>query len=299
MKFKFKKVLYLLILLMPMQLSAIGETLKVEKMCNPICIANKVSQPVNLSFITQGNWKLLAESVDSQIVNQDNPAFSLPITRLELAELNGLPISNFGTGKVLEVKNGGTLGVNNLNLALNVLSSDSDRPGNYTACIKFTLLDQNSTATERIYNLRFVKNEISSIDFPNRMVRLSLNKDKILQKNSSQNLPFPFGVYVKSNKDWKLYIRRIGSSQEKELNYFVKVIGGDQDINCNITNEYVSITENPILLASGKATINDMMNCLDRKLINIDYMVKGPENKFISAGVKTEDFEYRLETENR
>lgn len=202
-------------------------------------------------------------------------------------------------GRILEVRNGATLGSNNVNLALNVISFDSDRPGNYTTTVKFTLINQNSNVTEDIYNLRFIKNEIASIDFPNRVVKLTLNKDKILQKNSSQNLPSPVGLYVKSNKDWKLYIRKLPDNQNKELSYFIRVLGGDQSISCNASNDYTLLTENPMLIASGKATINEMMNCLDRKLINIDYMVKGPEDKFISAGAKTEEFEYRLETEGQ
>lgn len=182
---------------------------------------------------------------------------------------------------------------------MNTISFDSDRPGNYAVALKFTLINQNSTITEGVYNFRFLKNEIASIEFPNRMVRLSLNKDKILQKSSSQTLPSPVGIYISSNKDWKLYIRRLPNSQDKELNYFVKVLGGDQSINCNAIDEYIPLVDAPILLATGKATINEMMNCLDRKLINIDYMIKGPDNKFISAGTRTEEFEYRLETEGQ
>lgn len=59
MEFKFKTLLYLLIILLSVQLSASAGMLKVEKISNPITIANRVSQPISLSFVTEGNWKLL------------------------------------------------------------------------------------------------------------------------------------------------------------------------------------------------------------------------------------------------
>lgn len=299
MKFKFKNILYIsIMIILPIQPQAIGGNLKVERICTPINIANKISQPVNVTFMANGSWRLLIETVDSQIINQDNPAYSIPLSRLELADISSMPVSNFAPGRMLEIKRGDTIGLNSVNVNFNVMTFDSDRPGNYSACLKFMLISGNTTSAEEIYNFRFQKNEIATIEFPNRVTRLSLDKDKILAKNSMQNLPYPLSVYIKSNKNWKLYIRKFPDSQDKELNYFVKVLGGDQTINCNNSNGYVQITENPLLLATGKATINDVMNCLDRKLINIDYMIKGPENKFISAGEKTEEFEYRLETED-
>lgn len=273
-------------------------TLRVEKFSMPIKLANKISQPINLSFMATGNWKLIVQSLDNRITNQDYPNCALPITRLELAQMSGTPITNFDTGKTIEIKSGDLLGVNNLNLALNTITYDSDRPGNYVADIKFTLIDKNSIVAEDIYSLRFMKDEITKMDFSNRITHLKIDRDKILQKNSTQNLPTPLGLYISSNKDWKLYIRKLSNSSDKKLSYFVKVLGGDQSINYNQTPQYIPMTNNPILLASGKATINNVMNCLDKKLINIDYMIKGPENEFIPAGSRSEEFEYRLETEH-
>lgn len=284
--------------LLSAQLAAQATSLRVDRFSMPIILANKISQPLSLSFTAEGNWKLLVEVMDSQIRNQDNPSYSIPTTRLELAQLGGTPISNFDTGKVIEVKSGDINGTNNLNLALNMINFDSDRPGNYVVDVKFTLVSQNNTVAEDIYSFRFTKDEICSIDFSNRVTRLALEKDKILQKNSIQNLSTPLGLYVTSNKDWKLFLRRIPNSKDTTLTYFFKVLGGDQSVNCNMTNEYIHLTETPILIASGKCTINDVMNCLDKKLINIDYQIKGPEDKFIPAGSRSEEFEYSLETDD-
>jgi len=295
----YKRILYLIFgLILSFSTSADAISLKVEKFSSPIKLANKVSQPINLSFTAEGNWKLLVEALDSQVRNQDNPNYSIPITRLELAALGGNPIAYFDAGKVIEIKSGGSVGINNINLALNVISHDCDRPGNYVADVKFTIIGQNAATSEDIYSFRFRQEEIASIVFSNRVLNLSIDKSKILQKGSKQNLPMPLGMYISSNKNWKLYVRKIPDSKNTELSYSVKVLGGDQAINFNTTNEYIPMNENPILLASGKSTINDTMNCLDKKLINIDYQVKGPDDKFISSGSKSEDFEYRLETED-
>lgn len=59
MKFKFKKVLHLLIIVLLMQLQAMGGTIQVQNIGAPISISNRISQPINLSFATDGNWKLL------------------------------------------------------------------------------------------------------------------------------------------------------------------------------------------------------------------------------------------------
>lgn len=302
MKFIFKKLLLFYVFGIILTSSVNASTLKIEKFVQPIKLANKISQPISLSFVADGNWRLLVEAMESRINNQDNPNYSLPVSRMELTELNGTPISNFGVGKVIEINNRGLIGVNggvnNLNFAINTNCFDSDRPGNYSTDIKFTLIDNSSNISEDFYNLRFTKDEISSIDFSNKFLKLSMDKNRILQKNCSQNLPTPLSLYVSSNKNWKLYINKPSSSKDKELTYFVRVLGGDSAINCNLTVDYIQLSEKSVLLASGKATINEVMNNLDKKTINIDYLIKGPENKFISAGSRSEEFEYRLETED-
>ena len=298
MKLLSKNLLYMLfVFVFLIQIPARAVSLRVEKFSMPINFSNKISQPLNLAFSAEGNWRLLVEVMDSQIRNQDNLSYSIPVTRLELAQLGGTPISNFDVGKVIEIKSGDIVGAN-LNLALNMINFDCDRPGNYVADVKFTLVGQDSSIAEDIYSFRFTKDEICSIDFSNRVTRLSLEKDKILQKGSTQNLSSPLGLYISSNKDWKLFVRRISGTKDTTLDYFFKVLGGDQSINCNMTNEYIHMTEDPILVATGKSTINDSMNCLEKKLINIDYQIKGPQDKFIPAGSRSEEFEYSLETED-
>lgn len=294
-----KRISYIaIVLIFLLQIEAQATSLRVEKFSMPIKLANKISQPLSLSFSADGNWRLLAQVLDSRITNQDNPSYSIPITRLELAQLGGTPISNFDTGKIIEIKSGDVNGTNNMNLALNMINFDSDRPGNYVADVKFTLIGEDSTVAEDIYSFRFTKDEIASIDFSNRVTRLSFDKDKMLQKGSTQNLLSPVGVYVSCNKDWKLFARRISGTKDTTLDYFIKVLGGDQSVNCNVTSEYIHMTESPVLVATGKCTINDSMNCLDKKLINIDYQVKGPADKFIPAGSRSEEFEYSLETQD-
>lgn len=279
-------------------LIASASTIKVEKFSMPVKIPNKISQQIFINFSPEGNWKILVESLESQINNIDNPSHNLPISRLELAEMNGTPITRFDVGKVCELKSGSASGMNNLNLALNAVNFDSDPPGNYIADIKFTLLNDNSVVAEDVFCFRFLQDTIASIDFSRRAVNLKLDKDKILRKNSSQSLPMPVGVYVSSNKNWKLYVRDTATSQNQNLKYFVKVLSAfDSSITCNQSNDYIPLQNIPILLASGKSTINNMSNSLEKKLINIDYMVKGPEDKFIPAGSTSEEFEYRLETE--
>lgn len=303
MKSKCKTVLYLILCFtLCIHLPVHAGALQVSKFSNPIKVMNKISQPINLSFISDGNWRVLVEPLDTQIRNLDNPNYTIPITRMELAEMNGMPISNFNVGRALEIKSGNYTGMSNLNLALNIIHSDADYPGNYVTDVKFTLMNNNNIVGEDIYTLRFTQDEIASIDFSRRMLNLKMDKDKVLQKNSSQNLAYPFSLYIASNKNWKLYVRPLSSSNnntDKKLKYFVKVLGsGDNTVTCNQTSEYFPLQQDiPVLIASGKATINQNTSSLDKKIINVDYMVRGPENTFIPAGSKTEEFEYRLETE--
>lgn len=293
----YKKILYFVIInfiLLTMPVRA--GPLRVTNFSSPTVFANRISQPINIIFSSEGNWKLLVQPIENRIFNQNNN-YSLPISRLELAELGGNPIVNFDVGKIIELKSGTSCGINNLNLALNLTTFDNDRPGYYLTDIKFTLIDKNSIVAEDIYNLGFMKKEISSIEFANRITNISIDKDKVLQKNFTQHISNPIGLYVSSNKDWKLYVRKM-YGKTNTYSYLVKVLGADPAIKCNSCGDYVLLNDNPVLLASGKATINDTMNKLDKMFINIDYLIKGPEDKIVPAGSCTEEFEYKLETEN-
>lgn len=293
----YKKILYfILINVIVFSMPAQAGSIRVTNFSSPTVFANRISQPINIIFSSTGNWKLLVQAAESKIFNQ-NSAYTLPITRLELAELGGNPIVNFDMGKIIELRSGNSCGMNNLNLALNLTTFDNDRPGYYYTDIKFTLIDKNSMVTEDVYNLGFMKNEISSIEFTNRMTNVSIDRDKVLQTNFTQRLANPVGLYVSSNKDWKLYVKKM-YGKTNNYNYFVRVLGADPAIKCNCAADYSVLNDNPILLASGKATINDTMNKLDKRFINIDFLIKGPENKIIPAGSCTEEFEYKLETEN-
>ena len=300
MKTIFKNTFYVLsVLMLYTQVVAQADTLQIEKFSTPIKMANRISQPINVTFASSGRWKLLVETMDPLVRNQENPNYSIPITRVELAELGGRVISNLDVGKILEVKTGIIPGVNSVNIALNALTSEADRAGNYVADLKFTLINlDNNTTTEGIYNFRFVEDEIAKIDFSTNVVNLKLDKEKILTKGASQNLLSPVGLYVTSNKDWKLYVRNLSSIKDTNLTYFYRVLGGDSSVNCNLTNDYVLLSDIPVLIASGKSTIDAGMNCLTKKMVNIDYKIKGPEGQFIKAGTKTTQLEYRLETEN-
>lgn len=297
MKFALK-ILVLFIFIFILQVRAIAGSLTVQNFSSPIKIANKISQSVNINFVSDGVWKLLVESLDNRAVNQDYPQYSIPINRIELAEVGGNPIANFDSGRIIEIKNGQNIGTTNFNLALNAALVDSDRPGNYVADVKFTLFNQNAIVAEEIFCFRFRQEEISSIEFSQNVISHTLDKEKSLEKNCSQNIPTPLGLYISSNKDWKLYVRKISDSNDNNLKYYFKVIGGDSTISLNKSSEYVFLNYNPILVASGKSTINTAMNCLDKKLITMGYMIKGPEQDFIPVGSYSDDIEYRLETED-
>ena len=299
MKPSYKLLIFFIAMLFSTNITFASGNLQIQKFSTPIKIPNKISQPINVTFATDGNWKLFAEPLDPQIRNIDNPNYTLPITRLEVSQIGGAPISHFDMGKSYEIKNGISAGVENLNLALNVINYDADYPGSYVTDIKFTLMNNDSVVSEEIYTLRFNQETISSIDFSNRNINLKLEKEKILQKNSSQNLLTPFGVYVASNKNWKLFLKGTPTDANKNLRYFVKTVNGsDGSVECLQSNEYIQMTPNQILLAKGKSTINQNTNSLDKKIVNIDYLVKGPEDNFIPAGTTTEQFEYILETED-
>ena len=298
MKNKYLSISLLLFVLYITYLPASASAIRIDTLSMPIKTSNRLLQPINIAISADGTWKLFVEALNNQIINQDHPNYFIPLSRVELSELNGSPIAQFNTGKVIEVFAPSPTAINNMNLSLNLLSSDCDRAGDYSLDIKFTLVDGNSNTSDYVYTFRFNNEEISSIDFTEKAVNLSLDRNKILAKNASQNLNTPLGIYVSSNKDWKLFVRKASSNDEANIKTFVKTLGGDSSISCNTTNEYISINGNPILLASGKATINNYSNLLDKKLINIDYMVRGPKDKFIPAGSYNEELEYLLQTED-
>jgi hypothetical protein len=296
---KLSKLLLLLSVIFISAQLADASNLQIEKISQPIKIPNKISQPITISFAANGHWRLLAEPLDSLIRNVNNPNFTLPVTRLEVAQMGGIPLAHLDTGRACEVLSGNDVGLKNLNLALNVINFDTDYPGSYISDIKFTVVNDDSTVAEDIYTLRFNQDTIATIDFSNRNPFLQLSKENILKKNGTQSLETPFSVYICSNKDWKLYLKGVPTDTNKDIRYFFKVMGAsDNTITTNQTAEFIPMQDNQIFVASGKSTINTATNTLDKKAININYQVKGPEDRFIPAGTKTEEFEYRLETED-
>lgn len=279
-------------------LPASAGAIKVQTFGSPINLINKISQPVNISILNSSTWKILIQALEPSILNQNNPNYSIPLTRLELAELGGNPISAFSNGKVIELASSAMNNINNLNLAFNLLTFENDRPGIYDIDVRFSLVDENRQVTEDVCCLRFIKEEISKIEFSKKIVNLEIDKDKSLQKNFVQNLPTPLCLYVSSNKNWKLYVRKIPDNNPEKINVSFRVVGADKAVNYNRA-EYVELADNNlVLVASGKATFNDVANILDKKIINIDYIVKGPENQIMKAGSRLKEFEYRLETED-
>lgn len=299
MNFLYKSILYLIfVVILFFQQNAYAGSIKIDRFASSIVLTNKILQPINISIISPCKWKVLVQALDSRIVNQDNPSYSIPITRIELAETSGAPVSNLGCGKIVEINSGLNQGMSNLNLALATLFFENDRPGNYSTDIRFTLVDENNVQTDDIYNLRFKINEVSKVNFLRKVSTIQLSKENTLKFDSQQNMETPLGVYVSSNKNWKLYINKIAGAKESPLRYSVKVLGGDSSVNCNTSGEYIPLNQNRILIASGKATFNDAMKCLDKKLINIDYLITSPKSEFLEPGLYSTDFEYRLETED-
>lgn len=293
---KISMILSIILLFLPIANAA---NIKVAKFSMPVKLSNKISQPVFVNFSSGGNWRIIAEALDSQIRNTDNPNYNLPINRLEIAELNGTPITNFDVGKSCELRSATVANTNNLNLALNAVSFEGDYPGNYVADVKFTLLENNSVMAEDIYTFRFVQDAIAAIDFPRRNLLITMNCEDIANKNNSQSFEIPSEVYVSSNKNWKLYVSSPSNHENSQLQYFIKILNSsDQSIEYKQKNEYIPLKKDPVLLASGNLTVNKMANNLEKKLINVDYMVKGPEDDYIPAGSFVEEIEYKLEMED-
>src|SRR5574344_1628553 len=270
--------------------------LKINSFSQPIKTNNKISQQLNINLSASNNYKLYAQALDNKIYCQNKDNYSIPIERLEILDSRGLPISNFILGKNIQIPQQNSN--DNIILNLNLSTFDNDRVGFYSTDIKFTLIDSNNTMSEAVYNFRFNKEEISSIEFSEPTINLKLDKDMILKKKAEQHLLNPLVVYIKSNKNWKLYIRKIPNT-EKKLTYYIKPIFADTSVKLHQSSEYIPLKDSEsILIASGKATFNDTLKTLDKRIINTDYLVKGPNDKYIEAGKKFENFQYILETED-
>lgn len=125
-----------------------------------------------------------------------------------------------------------------------------------------------------------------------------MDKENILQKNTQQNLKMPLILYITSNKDWKLYVKRNTNDINANLKItpYIKIISADKTINPNLSTNFTILNSDEMLVASGKATFNDLIKKLDKQFINLDYLIKGPKDTFLKSGSKLEEFEYRLET---
>lgn len=277
-----------------------ANNLHFEKVSQSQKFGNKIMQQVNLSFYSNSPWKLYAQVLDLNIQNQTDPNYFIPLSRFEISNLGQMPFSNFENSKQVEIKSSeNSFGMNNLNFNFAINVQDIDRPGFYTCDIKFTLVDNNQNIiAQNIYNYNFEIDEIAKIEFSNSLINLKVDKENILQKNTQQNLKMPLTLYITSNKDWKLYVKRNNNDINNNLKItpYIKIISADKTINPNLSTNFTILNTDEMLVASGKATFNDLIKKLDKQFINLDYLIKGPKDTFLKSGSKLEEFEYRLET---
>src|SRR5574344_2590994 len=238
--------------------------------------SERITIPVNISLLAQGNWILQILPLEQYIFNQNG--YRMPITNFSLFVLGKSQETIFSQNTPIQILSSQVYGMNNINLMFSLKPQENYRAGNYSTDIKITLIDSNHVVTEKVFNLKFSIPEKSYISFSNQTLRLSMEKSKILQKKSEQHLVSPLVVYVKSNSNWKLYIKKTGNTENSKLKFQIKPLSADEGIVL-YKNDYVQMTDtNTELLASGKATFNDLNQSLDTKSINIDYKINGPEN---------------------
>ncbi|MCI1272904.1 MAG: hypothetical protein LKG27_00520 [Clostridiaceae bacterium] len=296
---KLKKFIYILII----YFLAIGQSFATQLTITPIGtptgFSNKISQSINLAIDADSNWRMEVYILSPEIINQNNFAYSLPINRLEITKANGTPIILFNSGiKVAKINSNDIGGVNNFNLSLNTTTFENDRPGYYSTEICFVLIDKGHKMDLEVYNLRFQKEEISSIEFSENPTRLELDKEKILKKGVTQNISTPLTVSIKSNKNWKLYLQKTNINPASKVTYYIKPLYADASITLNNSSSYTKMDNNTYLIASGKATFNDNSNTLDKKFLTMSYMIKGPENELLPVGSESNLFQYSLKTED-
>lgn len=185
--FDYKKLLLLLIFIFATTVNpqcSIAMNLNIDKYAQSVKTHNKVIQPLTMNFVANGPWKLVVSSLDSNFRNIDNSTNSIPLSRLEIAQLNGIPLFKMEPGREYEIQNSQNSGNISLNFILNIALFDSDYPGAYLSDLKFTLINtlDNSIIGEDIYNLRFLQDSIAKIEFQTNNLTLELSKDKILKK---------------------------------------------------------------------------------------------------------------------
>src|SRR5574344_929352 len=113
----FKIFLFILICL-DLNSQAIAGTIKIDRFSPPINLENRILQPLNINILSEGNWKIQLQPLENRIIHQDNPNYSIPITRLELQQQNGIPVINFNAGKVYEINSFQNNNSNNVNLSI-------------------------------------------------------------------------------------------------------------------------------------------------------------------------------------
>lgn len=295
---KLAKLLTLLFTLFVFQASTMSaNSLEVEKFGLLTKSGDKLRQPIKVTFATSSPWKMTVRAIEPRISNLDKSSKTLPVTRLDISETSGLPLVNLDISRSYRLKQGNTTGQQSLDLYVNTLSYDGDYPGNYSVDLAFTIEQNNGNTEERIFTFRFNQPEVSSVQFDQANLNLSVSKDKVL-KNCQENLRNPFSIYIKSNKDWKLYLIGRKNDEKNVLSYHYKVVGvSDSTVNYTNCGEYLPMKDTKMLIAEGKSTLNEASHQLMSKVINMDYLVKGANGGIIPSGSISADFEYILETE--
>lgn len=289
----FKNFIYIFIFYIICIVNVNAATITINPNLLPIESGNTISQPVNVTISGASNWYINVVTI-GDIYNTTGSY--IPLSHVNIFGQDGTLISNLLNSYYIPYPMN-KVGSNNFNLNFSLTTDDSDRPGIYSKYIAINLYDNGNLADIAFFNLKFNKNEISSVEFSENTTRLSLDKDKILQKGVTQDLNTPLTVYVKSNKDWKLYIRKSTITPNSKITLYIKTMTSDSSIKLDNASGYTKMDTNTYLIASGKATFNDTTRILDKKFITMDYMVKGPDNEFLPVGSESDNIQYILETE--
>lgn len=289
--FNLKKT-FLFVCLLFVSFSAYGDELNVVNSGIAQYVNKTTLQDINISFVCEGNWKIILTPLNQYFMNTLNPEKIIYINRLTVKDDKENYIENLQPSRSVVVAQGVNSGQTSINRVLKIINFDADYPGDYIGDLKFTLVTDKGEL-DRIYTLRFNQPVIQNLKSDEQQLNINVQEEDVFKKGASHYISHPETVYIESNREWKLYL--YSPKTNDNFKYFFKLVSKSESIISPYDKDFQELKEDRIIIASGKATVDGVSSKLKAQAVKINYMIKSPQDDYLESGQFQRPVEYSLD----
>ncbi|EKE03775.1 MAG: hypothetical protein ACD_20C00152G0002 [uncultured bacterium] len=290
------KIIFLIIglifnLLLNSNIAYAMPNIKVSSLGSVIKSGNTTIQNISLNFITDSSWQILVSPVDACLRNSYYPAKNVSLERLLIENNRGVQLNLPKLNKPVILDSGTETGSINRQYILRYKNSDADYPGLYTGSLQFTLISGSGTEMD-IYSLSIEQPVEQKIIAESNIVNLDIKSTNILKKGFMQESELPTKLYVRSNTEWKLVLKK--NNYNDFINLKFKVLSVPDNCRTQYNSDYFDLPNGNFVIMEGNPTLDASGKGVEAKMLEINYQIKTKDGQILPAGPFQFDAYYTL-----